>query len=147
MKDQQRKEYLAAITDRYVRRKMGRRDFMKAAGQLGLGLGAFGLGMTRPFGGQLLPTAKAAGHLVPSDDVMAWVRDVSKPFAGTTLRLATESTPPSNAINSQLKPFFEEASGMKVEIEVLPLEQVLQKLTLDIASQLGTFDLYYIDQS
>ena len=36
---------------------------------------------------------------------------------------------------------------MTVEIEVLPLEQVLQKLTLDIASQLGTYDLYYIDQS
>ncbi|MEM8742138.1 MAG: extracellular solute-binding protein, partial [Pseudomonadota bacterium] len=30
---------------------------------------------------------------------------------------------------------------------VLPLEQVLQKLTLDIASQLGTYDLYYLDQS
>ena len=64
-----------------------------------------------------------------------------------TLKLATESTPPSNAINSQLKKYFEEASGMTVEIEVLPLEQVLQKMTLDIASQLGTYDLYYIDQS
>ncbi|MHA1563801.1 MAG: ABC transporter substrate-binding protein [Alphaproteobacteria bacterium] len=143
MKDQQRKEYLASVVDRYARRKMPRRDFLRAAGQLGLGAGVLGLGLTRP----VMPTAKAAGDLVPSKDVLDWVREVSKPFAGTTLRLATESTPPSNAINSQLKPFFEEASGMKVEIDVLPLEQVLQKLTLDIASQLGTFDLYYIDQS
>lgn len=146
MRDQDRKQYLANLTDRYVKRQMGRRDFMRAAGQLGLGLGAYGLGMSRPFGGNFFPTANAA-ELKPSDDILAWVKDVSKPFAGTTLKLATESTPPSNAINTQLKQYFEQASGMKVEIEVLPLEQVLQKMTLDIASQLGTYDLYYIDQS
>jgi len=146
LKEQQRKEYLASVVDRYVRGEMGRRNFLRASTQLGLGIGAFGLGMARPFGGGLFRPALAQG-LEPDAEVMAWVRDVSKPFAGTTLKLATESTPPSNAINSQLKGFFEEASGMKVEIEVLPLEQVLQKMTLDIASQLGTYDLYYIDQS
>ena len=146
MRDQDRKRYLANLADRYVKRRIGRRDFMRSAGQLGLGLGAFGLGLSRPFGGNFFPNAHAAG-LKPSDEVLAWVKDVSKPFAGTTLKLATESTPPSNAINSQLKQYFEEASGMTVEIEVLPLEQVLQKMTLDIASQLGTYDLYYIDQS
>ena len=61
--------------------------------------------------------------------------------------MATESTPPSNAINSTLKPFFEEVTGIKVNIEVLPLEQVLQKLTLDVASGLGTYDTCYLDQS
>jgi CPA2 family monovalent cation:H+ antiporter-2 len=48
---------------------------------------------------------------------------------------------------SQLKRHFEQATGIKVEIELLPVEQVLQKLTLDVASSLGTHDLYYIDQS
>ena len=144
MREQDRKRYLAGLTDRYVKRRIGRRDFMRAAGKLGLGLGA--LGLSRPFGGNFIRTAEAA-DLKPSDEVLAWVKDVSKPFAGTTLKLATESTPPSNAINSQLKQYFEQASGMTVEIEVLPLEQVLQKMTLDIASQLGTYDLYYIDQS
>lgn len=146
MRDSDRKRYVADLTDKYVRRRIDRRTFLRSAGQLGLGLGAFGLGMSRPFGGNLFPTANAQ-ELRPSEDVLAWVREVSKPFRGTTLKLATESTPPSNAINGQLKPFFEEASGMTVEIEVLPLEQVLQKLTLDVASQLGTYDLYYIDQS
>jgi multiple sugar transport system substrate-binding protein len=148
MKETDRKRYLASVTDRFVKGRMARRDFLRAASQLGLGAGAFGLGMglQRPFGGSLFPAARAQG-LEPSAEVLAWVKDVSKPFAGTTLKLATESTPPSNAINSQLKKYFEEASGMKVEIEVLPLEQVLQKMTLDIASQLGTYDLYYIDQS
>ncbi len=145
MRDSDRKRYVASLTDRYVRRQVSRRDFLRDAGQLGLGLGAFGLGMSRPFGGK--PAFAQNEELRPNQEVLDWVREVSTPFRGTTLKLATESTPPSNAINSQLKPFFEEASGMTVEIEVLPLEQVLQKLTLDIASQLGTYDLYYIDQS
>ena len=145
MRDSDRKRYVASLTDRYVRRQISRRDFLRDAGQLGLVLGAFGLGMSRPFGGK--PAFAQNEELRPNQEVLDWVREVSTPFRGTTLKLATESTPPSNAINSQLKPFFEEASGMTVEIEVLPLEQVLQKLTLDIASQLGTYDLYYIDQS
>ena len=148
MRDNDRKRYVANLTDRYVKRKISRRDFVRSASALGLTLGAGGLGMSRPFGGQFIPSAQAAtSDLRPSAEVLKWVRDVSGPFRGKTLRLATESTPPSNAINTQLKSFFEEASGMKVEIEVLPLDQVLQKLTLDIASQLGTYDLYYIDQS
>jgi multiple sugar transport system substrate-binding protein len=146
MRDDDRKRHVANLTDAYVKRRIDRRAFLRRAGQLGLGLGAFGLGVTRPFGGHFKPVAWAQ-DLRPDPEVLAWVKEVSKPFAGTTLKLATESTPPSNAINSQLKQYFEEASGMKVEIEVLPLEQVLQKLTLDIASQLGTYDLYYIDQS
>ena len=146
MRDSDRKQYLAGLTDKYVKRQIGRRDFMRNAGLLGLGAGMLGTGMTRPFFGASNAYAQDAG-LIPSADILSWVKDVSKPFAGTTLKLATESTPPSNAINSQLKHHFEKASGMKVEIEVLPLEQVLQKMTLDIASQLGTYDLYYIDQS
>ncbi len=143
MNDNDKKIYRAKIVDDYVRGRMNRRTFLRNASALGLGAGALGIGGGRP------ARSLASGHMMlePSADVLAWVKDVSKPFAGTTLRLATESTPPSNAINSQLKQFFEEASGIKVEIEVLPLEQVLQKLTLDIASQLGTYDLYYIDQS
>ena len=143
MKDSDKKLYRAKVVDDYVKGRMNRRKFMKNASVLGLGAGVLGSGLVRPF----RATPALAQGLEPSPEVLAWVREVSKPFAGTTLRLATESTPPSNAINSQLKQYFEEASGMKVEIEVLPLEQVLQKLTLDIASQLGSYDLYYIDQS
>jgi multiple sugar transport system substrate-binding protein len=144
MKDSIRKGYLASVTDRYVKGQMDRRNFLRAAGALGLGAGIMGLHRTR--GGFISP-AYADEALQPSAEVMNWLKDVGKPFAGTTLKLATESTPPSNAINSQLKKYFEEASGIKIEIEVLPLEQVLQKLTLDVASSLGTYDLYYIDQS
>lgn len=148
MRDSIRKMHLASITDRFVKGQMGRRDFLRAAGKLGLGATAFGagLGMSRRPSGLFTP-AMAQEKLEPNPDILAWLKDVGKPFAGTTLKLATESTPPSNAIANQLKGYFEEASGIKIEIEVLPLEQVLQKLTLDVASSLGTYDLYYIDQS
>lgn len=143
-----RKHYLASLTDRYVRRQMDRRTFLRSAAKLGLGAGALGATGLSPFGqrGGFISAARAQDIQMDAD-MMNWLREVAKPFAGTTVRLATESTPPSNAINSELKPFFEEATGIRVEIEVLPLEQVLQKLTLDVASGLGTYDLYYIDQS
>lgn len=143
-----RKRYLASVTDRFVRGQMDRRTFLRTAGKLGLGAGALGMSGMMPFGsrGGFIKPAHAL-EIQQDPEMMAWLRDVGKPFAGQTIRLATESTPPSNAINSSLKGFFEEATGIKVEIEVLPLEQVLQKLTLDVASGLGTYDLYYIDQS
>ncbi|RWP25415.1 extracellular solute-binding protein [Mesorhizobium sp.] len=147
MKDSIRKTHLASVTDRFVRGQMDRRSFLRAAGILGLGAGALGIGLgRRPFYGISQASAQEQ-ELKPSAEITKWLSDVGKPFAGTTLRLATESTPPSNAIATQLKQYFEEATGIKVEIEVLPLEQVLQKLTLDVASSLGTYDLYYIDQS
>ena len=148
MRDSDRKLFLASVTDRYVRGGLSRRNFLRAASKLGLGAGALGLTATLPFGArQGFFNTAAAADIVPDADMMAWLKDVAKPFAGQTIRLATESTPPSNAINQHLKPFFEEATGINVEIEVLPLEQVLQKLTLDVASGLGTYDLYYLDQS
>ena len=148
MNHRDRQQFLASVADRYARGRMPRRDFLRAASKLGLGAGVLGLSTSLPFGARrgLFNTA-AAAEIVPDADMMAWLKDVAKPFAGQTIRLATESTPPSNAINEHLKPFFEEATGINVEIEVLPLEQVLQKLTLDVASGLGTYDLYYLDQS
>ena len=144
MNNQLKKEHLANLTDKYVKRQIGRREFLQGSAKLGLGVAA--MSMVRPFG--LLSDAYAGGHqFVPNSDVLAWVKDVSQPFRGKTIKLATEATPPSIAINSHLKKHFEKASGIRVEIEVLPLEQVLQKMTLDIASRLGTYDLYYIDQS
>ena len=49
MKDSDRKFYLANVTDRFVRGEMDRRSFLRAAGKLGLGATALGMGMgSRP---------------------------------------------------------------------------------------------------
>lgn len=142
-----RKIWLASITDRYVKGQLSRRDFMRSAAKLGLGVGALGAASALDRRGFGLISPAAAQEVEWSGDMMAWLREVSTPFRGQTIRLATESTPPSNAIDSALKRYFEEATGINVQIETLPLEQVLQKLTLDVASGLGSYDLYYIDQS
>ena len=144
-----RKLWLASVADRYARGQMDRRTFLRSASQLGLGVGALAAGshLAARSGLGFISPARAQAQVEWQGDMMDWLREVGKPFAGQTVRLATESTPPSNAINSALKPYFEEATGITVEIETLPLEQVLQKLTLDVASGLGTYDLYYLDQS
>jgi len=143
-----RKIWLASVTDRFVKGQMDRRSFLRAAGKLGLGAGALAAGShLAARGGFGFVNPAQAQEIEWQGDMMDWLREVSTPFRGQTVRLATESTPPSNAINSALKPYFEDATGITVEIETLPLEQVLQKLTLDVASGLGTYDLYYLDQS
>ena len=105
MRDMYRKMHLANIVGKYVNGNMKRRDFLKNAGMLGLGAGCLGsMGtMSRKF----IPQAHAGSHIEWKGDMMDWLRDVSSPFRGQTVSLATESTPPSNAINSTLKPFFE----------------------------------------
>ena len=100
----ERKFQLANIVDKYVKGKMKRRDFVRSAAMLGLGAGALGLGSRYGLGG-LMPKAHAA-DIEWRGDMMSWLKDVSAPFKGQTVKLATESTPPSNAINSTLKPFF-----------------------------------------
>jgi len=97
-----RKRYLADITDRYVRGKMDRRTFLRSAGKLGLGVGAMGALGGSPFGnrGGFISEARAQ-DIMQDPEMMAWLKEVSSPFKGQTIRLATESTPPSNAINSR----------------------------------------------
>ena len=50
MKDWQRKNYLASVTDRYVNGRMDRRSFLRSAGKLGLSVGALGMGFGMGFG-------------------------------------------------------------------------------------------------
>ena len=47
----------------------------------------------------------------------------------------------------KIKGEFTTFTGIEVEIEIVPLEQVLAKATQDVQGQLGTYDLYYLDQS
>ncbi len=147
-KEHDRKTYIADLAGRFSRGGMTKREFLKKAAMAGVGFSAFSasfLGGVRPFGGLTNLGTPLAMAQTP-DDVNAWLKDVGKPFAGTTIRYTSEATPPTN-VASELKSEFEELTGIKVEIEIVPLEQVLQKATLDAQGQLGTYDLYYLDQA
>ena len=100
----------------------------------------------------LLNSAQADGHrdmTEQSSEVTNWLKDAGKPFRGQniTIKYSTEATPPSVVLESLVADDFTAHTGINVEVEIVPLEQVLQKLTQDVAGGLGSYDLYYLDQS
>ena len=80
------------------------------------------------------------------DNQAKWLKEVGSKFKGAKIRYTTEATPPSVVLN-QIKKEFTDPTGIEVEVEIVPLEQVLAKATQDVQGQLGTYDLYYLDQS
>jgi multiple sugar transport system substrate-binding protein len=118
-------------------------------GLAGVGFSAFGLGMLgNPRGlrrGSSLIGTEAYADGLP-DNQAKWLKDVGSKFKGAKIRYSTESTPPSVVLN-QIKKEFTDPTGIEVEVEIVPLEQVLAKATQDVQGQLGSYDLYYLDQS
>lgn len=139
--------FIKDTADDFASRRISKRDFMKKMALAGVGFSAFNagmLGMHRPFFGQrAISQAKAQVN----EEMMKWLADVGKPFAGTKIRYTSEATPPSIVVNQLVKDEFTKATGIEVEVEIVPLEQVLAKATADVQGQLGTYDLYYLDQS
>lgn len=145
-REHDRKTFIADAAADFAARRISKRTFFKRLAIGGVGLSAFAashLGGQRPFGG-LVPNAAAAEA---SDEMKAWLTDVGKPFKGTRIRYTSEATPPTIVANQLARTEFTALTGIEVEIEIVPLEQVLQKATVDVQGQLGTYDLYYLDQS
>ncbi len=84
----------------------------------------------------LAGTASAAGF---------WT-DAAKPYAGTTIRGVSESTPPSNFVKDVLAPQFEEQTGIKVEFETTSWDQMYDKAIKDMEANTGIYDFVYIEQ-
>ena len=148
-KEHDRKTFIADTCGDFAARRISKRSFLQKLSLAGVGLSGFGaamLGGGRPNGALDFGTP-AFAQSGPDEAMMQWLTDAGKPYAGKTIRYTSESTPPTIVINQLVKGEFTKATGINVEIEIVPLEQVLQKATLDIQGQLGTYDLYYLDQS
>jgi multiple sugar transport system substrate-binding protein len=149
-REHDRKTYIADQAKAFAERRIGKREFLRRMAIAGVGFSAFAagfLGSRRPGAGfQVTPSALAQDS-GPDPEMMKWLADAAKPFAGTTIRYTSEATPPTIVASQLAKDEFTKATGINVEIEIVPLEQVLQKATLDVQGQLGTYDLYYLDQS
>ena len=141
-----KQNFIVDSANKFTAGKMSKRDFLKKMGVAGVGFSAFSAGMLgggrRPFTGNL---AHAQADTTPPE-IADFLREAGKPFAGTTIRYTSEATPPTNVLND-LKSEFTELTGINVEIEIVPLEQVLAKATQDVQGQLGTYDIYYLDQA
>lgn len=132
----------------FAARRISKRSFLKKMALGGVGVSAFAaglLGNTRPFRGNLnLLGTEALAEGNP--EVNKWLVDVGSKFKGTKIRYTSEATPPTVVLD-KIKKEFTDPTGIEVEIEIVPLEQVLAKATQDVQGQFGTYDLYYLDQS
>lgn len=145
-RDYDKKTFIIDTARDFAARRISKRDFLRKAGMAGIGFSAFAsglLGTTRPFRGNL---GGNAAYAQTPEEMTKWLKDVGGQFKGTKVRYTSEATPPTVVLN-QIKGEFTEATGIEVEIEIVPLEQVLAKATQDVQGQLGTYDVYYLDQS
>ncbi len=145
-RDHDKKTFIADAARDFAARRISKRDFLRKMGFAGVGFSAFAtglLGNTRTYRGGFVGSEAQAQT---PDEMMKWLKDVGTPFKGSKVRYTSEATPPTVVLN-QIKGEFTEATGIEVEIEIVPLEQVLAKAIQDVQGQLGTYDIYYLDQS
>ncbi|CCO08829.1 Extracellular solute-binding protein family 1 [Desulforamulus hydrothermalis Lam5 = DSM 18033] len=67
-----------------------------------------------------------------------------KQFAGVELNVISENTPPSSAIAANIKE-FEEATGIKVNIQQMDLGTLVQKVGLDFSAGSSKYHVIYAD--
>ena len=70
--------------------------------------------------------------------------DEWKQFGGTTLNFISENTAPTSAIAANLKPFTD-LTGIEIKIAQLELAALVQKVALDFASGVGSYQIVYAD--
>lgn len=146
-REHDKKTFIADTARDFAARRISKRDFLKKLGMAGVGLSAFSAGMLGNPRGFRGDTSLIGSEAFAQDaSVTQWLKDVSGPFKGTKIRYTSEATPPTVVLD-KLKGEFTEATGIEVEIEIVPLEQVLAKATQDVQGQLGSYDVYYLDQS
>jgi multiple sugar transport system substrate-binding protein len=123
---------------------ISRRTMLKALGAAGVALSASPLRASRAWAMPALQTPTAEQQ--PAE-IQKYLEDVGKQFSGATIKVVSEETPPSRAIINLKKDLFEDVTGITVNWEVVPLDQVLAKVSQDAATQSGANDIYYLDQA
>jgi multiple sugar transport system substrate-binding protein len=127
-------------------RRISKRDFLRKTAMAGVGFSAFAAGMLGSGRRRGAGFSGTPAEAQTPDDVAKWLKDVGGQFKGAKVRYTSEATPPTVVLN-QIKKEFTDLTGIDVEVEIVPLEQVLAKATQDVQGQLGTYDIYYLDQS
>lgn len=83
----------------------------------------------------VLTAALAASTAMP-----AFAQDAAKPYAGTRLAVLMEGHPTTDGIQALL-PEFTEATGIEVELEVVPESDITAKMLLEFSSGSGRYDV------
>ena len=94
----------------------------------------------------LLAFALLANMSLVTADHHGWWADAAAPYAGTTIRGVSESTPPSNYVADVLAAQFTELTGINVEFETTSWDQMYSKAINDMEANTGIYDFVYIEQ-
>jgi multiple sugar transport system substrate-binding protein len=148
-KDRKQRLYVAEQAAKVRKGQISRRDFLRRAATAGFGISAAGLMRLDHARAAVSPKsinlARAAADY--SEDQINWLTEVGGRFAGTTVRLSSESTAPSQITSGLIADNFTKYTGIEVQWEQTPLDQVLAKITQDTATSSASNDIYYLDQS
>jgi len=156
MNETDRQQRLAVCkTVHYFRRGgISRRRFLKRCAELGFGFSSIsflgsckGEEKTPPTKNEVKDTMGPKSAAKSGSDQHNFLKDVGRTFAGATLRIVTEDTPPSKATKEIMKEEFIPLTGINVEWEVLPLDQVLARISADTARKTGAHDIFYLDHT
>jgi multiple sugar transport system substrate-binding protein len=146
--DGDRKSHVADSARAFAQRRIGKRAFLRRLATAGVGLSGFAtamLGGSRPFAGAVGTPAQADSGSSP--EMTKWLHEVGSKYKGSKIRFVSEPTPPTVVASLLARDEFTANTGIEVEVEIVPLEQVLQKATVDVRDKAGAYDLYYLDQS
>lgn len=78
--------------------------------------------------------------LAASTALPAFAQDAAKPYAGTRLAVLMEGHPTTDGIQALL-PEFTAATGIEVELEVVPESDITAKMLLEFSSGSGRYDV------
>lgn len=147
MNDRESKRALSVFSERFLRGGISRRDFLRKCAQLGLGFSAAAYASLTGRRPTAYRASAFADEISSTETTKNWLQDIGRALKGSTVRVVTETTAPSFILKSLTQREFTPLTGIDVQIELLPLERVLQRTSLDIAGQTSRYDIYYLDQS
>ena len=143
--DRQEKLAIHQAIEGYRAGRISRRGMMKVLGAAGIGAALGGPRVNRALARPLAIPSVQDEPVAP--EITKYLTDVGGKFKGTSIKVVTEDTAPGAAINALKKEQFEDVTGITVDWEVVPLDQVLSKVSIDAAQKTGANDIYYFDQA
>src|SRR4051794_481276 len=157
--ERQRRVYVAKIAEELRVGAIDRRQFIRAAG-----LAGFGIASPKYLSGFMPahPQAPVAGKPAGNADgdsadpggltpQQRFLKEVGGRFKGTKIRIVSEDTAPSLIISGMMKEEFTPLTGIEVDWEIVPLDQVLARTVQDTLTgaggNKGRNDIFYWDQA
>ncbi len=147
-RDRRERLHVAKVADQLRLGRIDRRRFVRE-----LTLAGFGIASARYLSG-CKPHHVTAHSTAPAGALQSqkqFLREVGGHFKGTKIRIVSEDTRPSLIISKLMKEEFTPLTGIEVEWEIVPLDQVLADTVRDTlagsAGNYGRNDIYYWDQA